>query len=498
MQAVIGQVSGQFQMKTSMRCGIRRFAVTIGALAGTTLTFAQITPTSAPTATGTSSTAIVPASPVTTTVDPNAIKPGDGSITVSTNPTPTKSTIPNSADATWIRISGNTVNVRARADVNSLPMTRLERDSVLWAIRRENGWYAVKPPADVFSLVAAQFIERVGTDRGVVKVGPDSSLRVRAGSRHTTVDPQLTDIQAKLSNGAEVRVMGEWTDSHNDRWLQIAPPEGVLVYVSAEYAEPISEEMAKARGASGTSGAVTHVAGTSTPANATGTPGTTATPISTIVDGTKTTDLIPVSPAGTSGTKGDAKLASDAEIKPISTESSSGSGNVIKTTEIIPVTPGPGTPVTTTGSASTPGIVSTSTPIADSSITTDATSPVITTPTTGSSESTTTLIGPFPSQHGATPENPVFDVEGILQPSWRIPAGQFGLRYKLCNPTNPNLVRGYVEFPFEMKVTPTHYIGKYVGVLGDKYMDTEYEVPIFRTKRLTVLSPDRAVNRPRE
>lgn len=475
---------------------MRRFAVLIGIVFGATLTLAQNSPTSLPAATGSGSTAIVPASPITTTVDPNAIKPGDGSSPSAGNTITAKSNIPNSADATWIRVIGNTVNVRARADVNSLPMTRLERDSILWAVRRENGWYAVKPPSDVFSLVAAQFIERVGTDRGVVKVGADSSLRVRAGSRHTTVDPQLTDIQAKLSSGAEVRVMGEWTDSHNDRWLQIAPPEGVLVYVSAEYAEPISEEMAKSRGATGTSGVVTHAPGAITPANVSKS-GTIAAPSPSVSDASKTTEIIPVTPSGGGGSKGDTKLASDTEIKPITTDNSAASGNVIKTTEIIPVTPGPGSSSTTTETGSTPGIV-TNTPSADATTPIGSSSTVITTPPSNTADGTTTLIGPFPSQHGSTPENPAFDVEGILQPSWRIPAGQFGLRYKLCNPTNPNLVRGYVEFPFEMKVTPTQYIGKYVGVLGDKYMDTEYEVPIFRTKRLTVLSPDRAVNRPRE
>ncbi len=475
---------------------MRRFAVMVGIIFGTAVSLAQNSPTTLPAATGSGNTAIVPASPVTTTVDPNAIKPGDGTSPSGSGAISAKPAIPNSADATWIRITGNTVNVRARADVNSLPMTRLERDSILWAVRRENGWYAVKPPSDVFSLVAAQFIERVGTDRGVVKVGADSSLRVRAGSRHTTVDPQLTDIQAKLSSGAEVRVMGEWTDSHNDRWLQIAPPEGVLVYVSAEYAEPISEDMAKSRGATGTSGVVTHAPGTHTTAN-TGTAGTVATPASISSDAAKTTEIIPVTPVGAGGSKGDTKLASDTEVKPVTTENSAFSGNVIKTTEIIPVTPGPGSSMTTTESGSTPGIV-TSTPTGDGTPSTGSPTAVITTPAASSADGSTTLIGPFPSQHGSTPENPVFDVEGILQPSWRIPAGQFGLRYKLCNPTNPNLVRGYVEFPFEMKVTPTQYIGKYVGVLGDKYMDTEYEVPIFRTKRLTVLSPDRAVNRPRE
>jgi hypothetical protein len=122
------------------------------------------------------------------------------------------------------------------------------------------------------------------------------------------------------------------------------------------------------------------------------------------------------------------------------------------------------------------------------------------TPPPGQSSSSTTPSSSVPMEPSRAEQSDTaaFDVEGVLRPSWKIPAGQFGLRYKLCNPTNPNLVRGYAEFPFDLGVSPTQYIGKYVGVIGDRYMDVDHEVSIYRAKKLTVLTPDRAVHRPRD
>src|SRR5262245_31131866 len=154
----------------------------------------------------------------------------------------------------WLRISGNTVNVRARPDTNGLSMTRLERDAIVWGVRKENGWWAISPPPDVFSLIAPRFVERRGSERGMGKVEPGRPVGGRARSRNVQVNPQETDVQTKIGTGQEVRIVGEVTsgagpDGMPEKWLQIAPPEGVLAYISSEYAEPISDEVARSRGA---------------------------------------------------------------------------------------------------------------------------------------------------------------------------------------------------------------------------------------------------------
>jgi hypothetical protein len=409
--------------------------------------------------------------------------------------------------AGWLRITGSTVNVRARPDVNGLSMTRLERDTIVWAIKKENGWWAIAPPPDVFSLIAARFVERTGADRGIVKVKADSILRVRAGSRNVQVNPQETDVQAKIGNGQEVRIVGEVTsgtadDGTPERWLQIAPPEGVAAYISADYAEPISEDAARARGA--TKPGMTVAANPSAAGDSTvsATDKTAAKPSGDLsasssspwnrrlrmieseieVESKKATaeqswaralaelhqiaDQHEDADAAGEAQKWVTKLEETSRSAGVTTTVPPSAGTVEAssgTTTIIPVTPAPGTE---------------------------------TTPASGTTTTTNTI--PMEPSRAASSENAAFDVEGILQPSWRIPAGQFGLRYKLCNPTNPNLVRGYAEFPFDLAVSPTQYIGKYVGVIGDRYMDMDHEVPIYRAKRLTILSPDRPVNRPRD
>jgi len=138
----------------------------------------------------------------------------------------------------WIRVTASEVNVRARPDVNSTPVSRVPRDTLLRATGVEYGWYRVRPPEGVFSLVAAAFVERRGVGEGVVRVR-SGALRVRVGSLVQAVDPERSDVQTLLENGAPVRVLGE-----QGAWLRIAPPAGVGYYVSSEHAERVSDEAA--------------------------------------------------------------------------------------------------------------------------------------------------------------------------------------------------------------------------------------------------------------
>lgn len=478
-------------IRPTRRGSVTRFlTATIATFAlGGSLAIAQTTP----------GTTTAPTKPPTTLppVDSSASKVPEAVLKATDAPDPS---------AGWLRITGSTVNVRARPDLNSLSMTRLDRDTIVWAIKKEGSWWAISPPPDVFSLIAARFVERTGADRGIVKVEPGSILRVRAGSRNVQVNPQETDVQSKIGNGQEVRIVGEVisgtaADGTPERWLQIAPPEGVAAYISSEFAEPISEDLARARGA--TKPGMTIAANPAAPReSASGTTDKTEIkPASDIASSSSSpwnrrlrvieSEIEVESKRPTaeqSWTKAlgelrqiadqreDAAAAGEAQKWVTKLEETSRSASISPTvppagttpdaspgtTTIIPVTPPPGETSTAAGST------------------------------------TTTNTIPMEPSRAAASENAAFDVEGVLQPSWKIPAGQFGLRYKLCNPTNPNLVRGYAEFPFDMTVSPTQYIGKYVGVVGDRYMDMDHEVPIYRAKRLTILSPDRPVNRPRD
>ncbi len=150
------------------------------------------------------------------------------------------------ADEFWIRVTASEVNVRARPDVNSTPVARVPRDTLLRATGVEYGWYRVRPPEGVFSLVAAAFIERRSADEGIVRVR-SGALRVRVGSLVRVVDPERSDVQTLLENGSPVRVLGE-----QGAWLRIVPPAGVSFYVSSAHAERVSEETAAELHAAGT------------------------------------------------------------------------------------------------------------------------------------------------------------------------------------------------------------------------------------------------------
>lgn len=138
----------------------------------------------------------------------------------------------------WLRVTGDRVNLRSRADKNSVVAAQVDRDMVLQAVGQEYGWHRVRPPAGAFSYVSADYVEQVAPDRGIVAVR-SGQLRVRVGSTVTSVDPLRTEVQMLLPRGAEVRILEREGD-----WLRIQPPEGVFFYISSDFVEPVSAEVA--------------------------------------------------------------------------------------------------------------------------------------------------------------------------------------------------------------------------------------------------------------
>ena len=61
----------------------------------------------------------------------------------------------------WLRVTADRVNLRSKGDLNSRIVGRVSRDDVLEAVGREYGWHQIVPPAGLFSLVSARYIERV-------------------------------------------------------------------------------------------------------------------------------------------------------------------------------------------------------------------------------------------------------------------------------------------------------------------------------------------------
>lgn len=170
---------------------------------------------------------------------------------------------------TWLRTIGDRVNLRARADQNSTIVGQVARETALYAVGREPGWYKVKPPEGVFCFVAAEFTA-AGSDTSATVAIKSGTLRVRAGSLVVDVDPMTTEVLSRLENGAALRVFGKAGE-----WLRIAPPDDAAVYISDRYVEPVGEEVAAGLKRTALPAAdpnATGVVATPTPVNETPTP----------------------------------------------------------------------------------------------------------------------------------------------------------------------------------------------------------------------------------
>jgi hypothetical protein len=140
----------------------------------------------------------------------------------------------------WLRVTADQVNVRSRPDANSLPVLRVDRDTVLRASERDQyGWFRIIPPEGAFSYVAAEFVDRRGSGEGIVSVR-SGTLRVRVGSLVHDLDPAQSEVQLLLARGATIRILGE-----QGPWLKIVPPDGVFVFVHQDNVESVSAEVAR-------------------------------------------------------------------------------------------------------------------------------------------------------------------------------------------------------------------------------------------------------------
>ena len=139
----------------------------------------------------------------------------------------------------WLRVTAPLVNVRSRADANSVIMAQVAEDALLRASGSEFGWHRILPPAGAFSYVAAEFVDRRSDTEGIVSVA-SGTLRVRVGSTVQELDPWKSEVQTLLKRGTRIRIVGQ-----QGEWLKIEPPEEVYAYISDEYVVRISDEVAQ-------------------------------------------------------------------------------------------------------------------------------------------------------------------------------------------------------------------------------------------------------------
>jgi hypothetical protein len=361
----------------------------------------------------------------------------------------------------WLRVTAEHVNLRSRADLNSRIVGRVNRDDVLAGRGAENGWHRIVPPADVFSLVAAQYIERVGDDRGRVQV--DTSLRVRVGSDLQPRDPLLSEVQTHLERGAEVRILGELDGG----WLKIIPPDDVYVYVSTEYVEQITPEAAaRLRAAKAAAQAVDSaepVEPATQPAEQPELSGPWGQRLSPLLERIEAEEKKPVDQQAWDAIK--------AELQPIADQREE--------------------PQVAQLAAS--WLDTTNRRVEQQAVARGAAE------ITHRSEEDLARPGrereDIRRAKVEKEQRPRFDARGVLRPSFAVPPGPYGLRYKLQDPFTHE-VAAYVEFPTELGFDIPACIGKYVGVRGEKQTVEGVKVSILRVTHLTVLNPDKPIPPP--
>ena len=392
------------------------------------------------------------------------------------------------ADASgyWLRLTGDPVNVRSRADTNSVPVARLPRDTVLRAFEEQYGWHRVAPPAGTFSLVSADYVDVGGDGVGTINVA-SGTLRVRVGSQVIESDPRIREVQTRLDAGAKVRILGR-----QDGWYKIAPPEGVYFYVSSDFSEIVSEQQARELASQQ------------------------RVSLDRRVDQPGAVQAADVTPTKHDNADGavDAPPARPMEqLRPLADTDNAASGT--PPTDVAGEVQGRGFNEATPAAPAAPAAIATwlGRLIAwEPEMLSDLRLP----PNEARDRTWVQRLQPIAQQREdavaadraafwiirfdqRTPQSrpseplqrpsefPEMQARGVLYPSFQVPAGPYGLRYRLVEP-HTNRVVGYAEFDPQRGVNPRELIGKYVGVSGEPFEEPTQRVQVIRVWSTTILS----------
>lgn len=381
------------------------------------------------------------------------------------------------ASSVKLRVVGDRVNVRVRADINSMIAMQVERDMILEAVGREFDWFRIKPPPGAFSMVSAEYIQRTGEDRGAVNI-TSGTLRVRAGSELYDTDPITHEVQARLENAAPVRILGE-----QNGWLRIVPPEGVYLYISSDLVQPVDADALAVLPTVGPAPAPPVVRQHLSPED--DRPLEPAEqPATRPADALRPVATLPATPAQPPGTWVQRLVELERRIA------------AEQNKPVLEQTWGP--------------ILAQLRPISDQQD--DA-------PTAEAAREWVDHVRERLVQQEAEriaaerdarnqyaeqirqareeAERGRFDVEGQFKPTFAVPAGDYGLRYKILNPAT-GAVRAYVEIPWQTGISGSAHVGRYVGVRGEPVVGVELGAPLYRVWHMTILNPARPARPPRE
>ncbi len=127
-------------------------------------------------------------------------------------------------------VTGTGVNVRSGPSGNYYVVMRLSAGHRVVIVDRRPSWVAIAPPKGAYSLIAREYIDPDGENKGVVN---GDRVWVRAGS---DLSEQIYAKQVQLNKGASVTIVGE-TETH----YRVIPPKGARLWISEDYVQLIEE-----------------------------------------------------------------------------------------------------------------------------------------------------------------------------------------------------------------------------------------------------------------
>lgn len=130
-------------------------------------------------------------------------------------------------------ITANDVQVRSGPGENYYPVLKVDRGAAVEVYRHDpGGWYAIRPPDECFSWVAAEFIEPGEGNVGVVS---GDRVVARVGTKFSDTRDV---IQVRLDRGEEVEILEAREFNSGpaaQTWYKIAPPAGEFRWISGRF-----------------------------------------------------------------------------------------------------------------------------------------------------------------------------------------------------------------------------------------------------------------------
>ncbi|MCG3127310.1 MAG: hypothetical protein CHACPFDD_02168 [Phycisphaerae bacterium] len=372
-----------------------------------------------------------------------------------------------------IRISGENVNIRARADTNSLVVGQCQSGDVLEATGIEFGFYRIVPPADTFCHVGAVFVD-IG-ENNVGRVSTQSgNLRLRAASAVVPVDPLKSEVLTLLPPGTELQVVGRDGD-----WLRVRPPAGVYFYLSEEFAARVADSGEPRGEAPSTAPVVT------APPAATSRP-TVARPAPPRVATSR-----PVTPAVARGEWSEALVAIESRIEAERRKPEAEQNWVEILHALYPLSEQKDEPlVARLATAWTSRIQ-------EQLAAREPRREPPHTPTTAQrapAERAPTAVVREPAPRRTRPPM-MADLRGELQTSYVFSKAEHPRRYCLSDPIS-RVVLAYVDFPVDFPEPPEAYLGRFVALRGVRRDEPSVTVGIVELTEIMIILPDMSTSRP--